>query len=109
LNPKGTPFSPIVFTDFNGWTNEKSSDPDDHHGDREDRDRRVEARAAVARGQALFNSRRIAIEGVKGLNDEPGVQTIAGRGRWSASSADVPSRNARNRGARMHNLLRLSV
>jgi hypothetical protein len=54
----GAPFSPIVFTVFDAWA---------HEGTAEGRD---EARAAVARGQALFNSKPIAITGVSGINDE---------------------------------------
>ncbi len=71
LNPKGIPFSPIVFTDFDEW---KNSDPDEGEGG----DGRNAARLAVARGQQLFNSKPIAIAGVKGLNDELGVQPIPG-------------------------------
>jgi len=36
------------------------------------------ARRAVARGQALFNTKPIAINGVKGLNDDLGVATLNG-------------------------------
>ena len=36
------------------------------------------ARAAVARGQALFNSKPIRISNVKGLNDDINMSTIAG-------------------------------
>src|ERR1041384_2427262 len=45
----------------------RGHDCDDDHG----RDRAVaEARQAIARGQALFNSHPIAIAGVSGINDE---------------------------------------
>jgi cytochrome c peroxidase len=74
LNPKGIPFSPVIFTDFAAWATLKSSHGDD---DGED-DARTEARLAVARGEALFNSRPIDITGVKGLNDDLGVAHIAG-------------------------------
>ncbi len=70
-NPKGTPFSPIVFTDFAAWANLKSSHGDDDGG-------RTAARLAVARGEALFNSKPINITGVKGINDDLGVASIAG-------------------------------
>ena len=69
LNPLGTPFSPAVFSDFDAWR---------AAGDSESPSGRKEARAAIGRGQVLFNSRRIDIEGVKGLNDELGLPTIAG-------------------------------
>jgi hypothetical protein len=49
-------FSPIVFDVFDAWT----------HAD----GRHAEARRAIARGQALFNTKRIAITGVSGINDE---------------------------------------
>jgi len=56
-DPKtGAPFSPIVFDVFDAWT---------HAGGRH-----AEARRAIARGQALFNTKRINITGVSGINDE---------------------------------------
>jgi hypothetical protein len=78
----GAAFSPVVFNLFDAWTNLKDrdhdhhhghgcghdDDRDDHHGDRDDD--RNEARRAIARGQALFNSKPIAITGVSGINDE---------------------------------------
>ena len=66
-NPKGIPFSPIIFTDFDAWRNLEN-----------DNDGRNAARMAVARGEELFNSRRIDITGVKGLNDELSVASIPG-------------------------------
>ena len=63
-NPDGTDFSPVIFTEFDPWAD----------GDRG----RNAARAAVARGQQLFNGRRIDIQGVKGLNDETGQSLIRG-------------------------------
>jgi cytochrome c peroxidase len=56
-DPKtGAAFSPIVFDVFDAWT----------HAD----GRHAEARRAIARGQALFNTKRINITGVSGINDE---------------------------------------
>jgi cytochrome c peroxidase len=52
----GAPFSPDVFTIYDAWTEASGA-----HAD---------ARRAVARGQALFNTRPIAIAGVSGINDE---------------------------------------
>jgi cytochrome c peroxidase len=40
--------------------------------------RAVEARRAVARGQELFNTKPIRIEGVKGLNDDLSVPVLQG-------------------------------
>ena len=75
LNPKGIPFSPVIFTDFAAWAKLKSSHGDD--ADEED-EGRTAARLAVARGEELFNSKRINITGVKGLNDDLGVVSIPG-------------------------------
>jgi hypothetical protein len=50
----GAPFDPIVFDLYDTWTTAPSGD----------------ARQAVARGQALFNTRRVDIAGVAGINDE---------------------------------------
>jgi hypothetical protein len=65
----------VVFNLFDSWTNAKSHDRG-HDGDhdRDDRGygegRTAEARRSIARGQALFNSKKIAITGVSGINDE---------------------------------------
>ena len=56
FNPEGTPFTPDIFNLFNAWTNSRSS-----------------ARASIARGQAIFNSKPITISGVAGINDVPGL------------------------------------
>jgi cytochrome c peroxidase len=53
----GDPFTPIVFDIYDAW--------DDTPGGGTNKYRR-----AVARGQALFNTREINISGVGGLNDE---------------------------------------
>lgn len=58
----GAPFTPLAFTLFDGWSKEKADS----------------AKAAVFRGQALFNTKPIAITGVKGLNDDLGVPTLGG-------------------------------
>jgi cytochrome c peroxidase len=50
----GAPFDPNVFDLYSTWTNAPSKDP----------------RRAVARGQALFNTRRLDIRDVSGVNDE---------------------------------------
>jgi len=54
------PFTSAVMTLFDGWA---QAGP---------------ARAAIARGQQLFNSKSIRIRGVKGLNDDLAVEEIAG-------------------------------
>ncbi len=69
-------FTPEVMKLFDSW---QSYIPDDRRADPEGRDRGVAvARRAVARGQALFNTKPIAIAGVKGLNDALGQAVIPG-------------------------------
>ncbi len=53
---RGAAFTPNVFTIYDAWANATGSKKDE--------------RKAVARGQALFNTRLINISGVSGLNDE---------------------------------------
>jgi hypothetical protein len=92
-------FSPVVFNLFDRWANigqsEHSCDArhshdhgygygqgygydkggrcschDSKHGNSYGNDRRDEARRAIARGQAIFNTHPISITGVSGINDE---------------------------------------
>jgi hypothetical protein len=58
-------FNPVVFTEYDAWANYCGH-------------RRKEARAAVARGQALFNTLQIPIQGVSGINDEFAVDKVIG-------------------------------
>jgi hypothetical protein len=62
----GETFTPIVMTLFDAWGD----------GGKE-RGGRAERRAAIARGQALFNSRTFTIAGVGGINDVLG-QDVTG-------------------------------
>src|SRR6201995_763236 len=57
----GAAFNQNVFTLFDSWTNAKTQ---------KGYSRTTEARRAIARGQALFNGKKIAITGVSGINDE---------------------------------------
>ena len=57
----GAPFNPDVFTIFVGWSG--SANPSE---------------AQIARGEALFNRKPIAITGVGGLNDKLGQRVISG-------------------------------
>ncbi|HET7500019.1 MAG TPA: hypothetical protein VFK02_03425 [Kofleriaceae bacterium] len=73
----GAPFSPIIFNLFDRWAqggdrnaDDRGHGQDDGHGHDDDFINRQEARKAVARGQALFNTKPIAISGVSGINDE---------------------------------------
>src|SRR5439155_17383771 len=69
-NPASDPFNSAIFSIFDAWAALPYDDP----------------RAAVARGQALFNSTPIKITGVAGLNDDKaagglvtgGIPVIAG-------------------------------
>jgi hypothetical protein len=65
----GAPFDPNVFRLYAAW------DTLDRGASEHER---AEARRAVARGERLFNTKRIEITGVKGLNDDLGVAVIQG-------------------------------
>jgi cytochrome c peroxidase len=65
-NPFGTAFTPAVFDLFQAWANLDGDTP------------RSAARAAIARGEQVFNSKPIDIAGVSGLNDDLGVAHIPG-------------------------------
>jgi cytochrome c peroxidase len=60
LNPTGEAFDPNVFSLFDAW----STLPRPAKGSV------IEARRAIARGQAIFNTRPITLSGVAGLNNE---------------------------------------
>jgi hypothetical protein len=62
------PFTPQAMTLFDAWN---AIDSGSTSG-------LAEARRAVARGQALFNGKPIAIRGVKGINDDLGIDTLPG-------------------------------
>src|SRR5262249_5652278 len=68
LNPLGVPFNPEAFTLYRAWERLPVV-PDD---------RVNAARRAIGRGEVLFNTKRISITGVSGLNDELGVASIQG-------------------------------
>jgi len=65
-NPTGKPFSPEIFELYSNW--------DDLHG----RSPKSERRQAIARGEELFNSTKINITGVAGLNDVLNQPSIPG-------------------------------
>lgn len=69
----GALFDPDVFTLYTAW------DEVGHHApDLDEWLDRSMARAAVARGERLFDSKPIAITGVSGLNDDLGMPVIHG-------------------------------
>jgi len=67
-NPTGAAFDPVVFRLFAKWKDLPNNS----------KDRTTEYRKAVARGEELFNTFPITIEGVSGLNGELGVASIPG-------------------------------
>jgi cytochrome c peroxidase len=88
LDPAGQPFSPKVFNLFDAWAvyNQDCNHDHDHArscpaGSADDdahRHRVAAARAAIYRGQQLFNNRQFNISGVNGLNNLLGQSTVAG-------------------------------
>lgn len=77
-NPRGDAFDPVAFTLFDSFAPPASPKP----GAADQR------RYAIYRGQQLFNTRPITITGVAGLNDLPGLSTIAGT---CTTCHDVPN------------------
>jgi cytochrome c peroxidase len=65
-------FNPNVMNLYDGWNNSQEHDESEHSRDN------GSGRAAIARGQALFNTKRIQIANVKGLNDDLNMSVIAG-------------------------------
>jgi len=63
------PFNPVVFNIYDAWAHAGEG----HHGYEYGPSSRGvdDARRSIARGQALFNTHRINISGVSGINDEP--------------------------------------
>ena len=58
-------FDPVVFTTFSAWTGARGN-------------ARERARAAIARGQSIFNTRAISITGVSGINDDFNAPAVPG-------------------------------
>jgi hypothetical protein len=71
------PFNPIVFTSYDNWSGVPGGGTQ-------------AARAAVARGQALFNGKPIIISGVSGINDEPAFGTPAQVNGTCTTCHDTP-------------------
>jgi cytochrome c peroxidase len=55
----GAPFDPNAFTLYNAWTGSSKA-----------------ARAQIARGQQIFNTRKLVIAGVSGINDDFGIASL---------------------------------
>ena len=69
-------FNPNVFNLYSAWNRAHVG----HEADEDERGERsvVRARQAVARGEALFNTKPITITGVKGINDDLRVPVFHG-------------------------------
>jgi hypothetical protein len=65
-NPTGKPFDPEIFDLYSDW------------GDRRGNSREDDRRRAIARGEELFNTTKINITGVGGLNDALNQPNISG-------------------------------
>lgn len=63
------PFNPVVMSLYDSWYKFKTN---------KSADSAKNARAAIARGQALFNTKQIMISGVKGINDDLNVPVLPG-------------------------------
>ena len=66
-DPTGRPFDSTVVTIYDAWANEHPPAGG-----------RAAARAAIARGQEIFNHKPLSIVGVSGLNDDLGLDSIPG-------------------------------
>lgn len=71
-NPSGAPFNPAIFNLYAAWATSLAP-----------------ARASVARGEALFNSRTINITGVAGINDALSMTVVPGTCGTCHNSPDV--------------------
>jgi hypothetical protein len=65
-SPPAPPFNPVIFTAYDAWANLTG------------KDKTIEARGAIARGERVFNSVQINITGVAGINDVLNLPSIPG-------------------------------
>jgi hypothetical protein len=70
----GAAFNPVVFDIYDGWNHS-----------------RQDAQRAIARGQALFNTRTINITGVGGINDNPAFGSPASVAGTCSTCHDAPN------------------
>ncbi len=80
----GAPFNNVAMSLYGAWENGGTARND---GDREQK----EARRAVSRGEALFNTKPIAITGVAGVNDNPAFGTPAVVNGTCTTCHDTPN------------------
>jgi cytochrome c peroxidase len=64
-DPMGRPFDPVAFRNFDAWKNLSGS-------------LSSARKAAIERGQAIFNLKQFEIAGVRGVNDALGVESLTG-------------------------------
>jgi cytochrome c peroxidase len=76
-DPNGIPFNPDVYTLYAAWL-PRPTGAAPAATDAAANGRTGQARAAIARGEAIFNERRFSIRGVGGLNDEMRRPSISG-------------------------------
>ena len=65
----GAAFNPKIMSLYDSWSSFKSNKSSDSV---------TNARAAIVRGQALFNTKPIQISGVKGINDDFSIDVLPG-------------------------------
>ena len=80
-NPTGAPFDPAIFTLYDAWAGLTAADAVS------------QARASIARGQRVFNTKPITIQAVPGLNDLPGLATLQGTCGTCHDTPNVGSRS----------------
>lgn len=99
LDPSGQPFSSKIFDLFDAWAvyaQDANHDHDHAHAcpswvpnTRDHRRQVAAARAAIYRGQQIFNNTTFAISGVNGLNDLLGQTTVTGTCGTCHNTPDV--------------------
>ena len=80
-NPAGTAFNPAIFSLYAVWNGLTATDA------------QSQAKASIARGQQIFNTKPINIQGVAGLTDLPGRNQIRGS---CGTCHDTPSVGSRS-------------
>jgi len=78
-NPMGEPFTPVVFHLYDAWADLPTSGKVNA------------ARAAIARGQDVFNLTEINLTGVAGINDNPAINMPKSFKGACATCHDTPS------------------
>jgi len=85
-DPEGEPFNSVAMTLFAPWANLARGDDDADH----DAGERTQARRAIARGEAIFNTAPLQIANVRGLNDNAALGQPASFEGHCTSCHDTP-------------------